>query len=195
MKSLTKEALAQVFTDARSHHAWLPLPVNDALLKEIYEIGKWGPTSLNANPARLVFLKSNQAKEKILPALMGSNLDQVRSAPVTVIVASDEKFFDHLPKLFPAFDARPMFAGNQELSESTAFRNSSLQGAYFLLAARSLGLDVCPMSGFDNAKVDEAFFAGTSWKSNFIFTMGYGDAEKLYPRGPRLDFEEACRVE
>jgi len=194
MKRLETTALAQLFTDARSHHAWLPQPVSDDLLRSLYDLTKWGPTSVNASPMRILFVKSNEEKEKLYPALGGSNVEQVKAAPVTAIVAFDEKFYDHLPKLFPAFDAKSMFAGNKPLSESTAFRNSSLQGAYLMLAARALGLDVGPMSGFDNAKVDEAFFAGTSWKSNFISNIGYGDAAKLYPRGPRLTFEEVCKI-
>lgn len=195
MNEFNSDSISKIFTEGRSHHSWLPKKVDDSLLYKIYDIGKWGPTSLNANPARLVFLKSNTAKEKLIPALMGSNIEQVKTAPITVIVAHDEKFYENLLKLFPAFDARAMFSSNKELSDVTAFRNSSLQGAYFLLAARTLGLDVCPMSGFDNSKADDIFFAGTSWKSNFIFTLGYGDTEKLHPRGPRLSFEEACLIE
>ena len=192
-KSISKEAIQQIFTDARTHHHWKNTPVSQDLLKELYDLTKWGPTSVNAGPLRVLFVMSPEGKEKLVPCLMGSNVDQVRAAPVTAIIAQDQKFFDHLPKLFPAFDAKPMFSSNVELSESTAFRNSSLQGAYLMLAARSLGLDIGPMSGFDNAKVDEAFFKGTSWKSNFLCNLGYGDAEKLYPRGPRLSFEEACK--
>ncbi len=167
----------------------------DALLHDIYDLAKWGPTSLNSQPMRVVFVKSKEAKEKLIPALMGSNIDQVKAAPVTAIIAYDERFFEHLPALFPAFDARPMFASNEALSRETAFRNGTLQGAYLMLAARSLGLDVGPMSGFDNAKVDEAFFKGTSWKSNFICNIGYGDTATLHPRGPRLSFEQVARFE
>jgi 3-hydroxypropanoate dehydrogenase len=193
--SVTRQALQQIFTEARTHHAWLDTPVSDAQLQEIYDLAKWGPTSVNCVPMRVVFVKSQAAKEKLLPALMGSNPDQVRAAPVTAIIAYDEKFYEELPTLFPAFDAKSLFVGNASYIEQTAFRNSSLQGAYFMLAARALGFDVGPMSGFDNAKVDEAFFHGTSWKSNFICNVGHGDASKLYPRGPRLDFEKACRIE
>jgi 3-hydroxypropanoate dehydrogenase len=187
-------SIAQLFTDARTHHAWQEREVADGLLREIYDLTKWGPTSANSSPMRIVFVKSEAAKEKLIPALMGSNVDQVGSAPVTAIIAYDEDFFDRLPTLFPAFDMRPMFAENASFSEQTAFRNSSLQGAYFIIAARALGLDVGPMSGFDNAKVDQAFFENSSWKSNFLCNIGYGDAEKLHPRGPRLSFDEACVI-
>lgn len=192
--SINKEAIQQLFTEARSHHAWTSKPVSEQILKEIYDLAKWGPTSVNCNPMRVVYLHTAAGKEKIYPALMGGNVDQVKAAPVTVIIAEDTHFYNHLGKLFPAFDAKPMFEGNAALSAATAFRNSSLQGAYFILAARAMGLDVCPMSGFDNAKVDETFFKGTTWKSNFICTMGYGDAAKLFPRGPRLEFNEACKL-
>lgn len=195
MKSaLSETALKQLFTEARSHHAWHDRPVSEELLKELYELTKWGPTSVNANPMRIVYLTTPEAKAKILPALMGSNVEQVKSAPVTAIIAHDTKFYDFLPKLFPAFEARSVFASNEALSESTAFRNSSLQGAYFILAARALGLDVCPMSGFDNSTLDKAFFEGSTWRSNFIITLGYGVEEKLYPRGPRLAFDEAVKI-
>lgn len=193
-QSLPASALSQLFTEARTHHNWSEKQVSDELIHQLYELVKWGPTSLNANPARFLFIKSPAEKERLLPALMGSNVGQVKEAPLLVIVAQDEKFYDQLPKLFPAFDAKPMFTGNAAMSEITAFRNSSLQGAYLLLAARALGLDAGPMSGFDNAKVDEIFFKGTSWKSNFISTLGYGDHSKIYPRGPRLTFEEAAKI-
>ena len=187
-------SIQQLFTDARTHHAWQDREVADGLLQEIYDLTKWGPTSANSSPMRIVFAKSKSAKEKLMPALAGSNLKQVRAAPVTAIVAYDQKFYDQLPTLFPAFDARSLFASNPSLSEQTAFRNSSLQGAYFILAARALGLDAGPMSGFDNAKVDQAFFENSSWKSNFLCNIGYGDAAKLHPRGPRLDFDQACII-
>jgi 3-hydroxypropanoate dehydrogenase len=187
-------SIQQLFTDARTHHAWQDRDVADGLLHEIYDLAKWGPTSANSLPMRIVFVKSKSAKEKLLPALMGSNVEQVRAAPVTAIVAYDQKFYEQLPTLFPAFDARSLFASNPSLSEQTAFRNSSLQGAYFILAARALGLDAGPMSGFDNAKVDQAFFENSSWKSNFLCNIGYGDAAKLHPRGPRLGFDQACII-
>ena len=191
---VAKVSLAELFTDARTHHAWQQRDVSDELLTQVFDLAKWAPTSVNSLPARFLFVKSQAAKAKLIPALAESNVPQVAQAPVTVIVAYDERFFDELPTLFPAFDAKSMFASNPALSEQTAFRNGSLQGAYFMLAARALGLDVGPMSGFDNAKVDEAFFKGTSWKSNFLCNVGYGDAEKLFPRSPRLSFEQACKI-
>ena len=192
---LPTKALEQLFTEARTHHAWQPKPVADEALRSLYDLAKWGPTSLNSQPMRLVFVKSREAKEKLIPALMGANAEQGKTAPVTAIIAHDERFFEHLAVLFPAFDARPMFASNEALSRETAFRNGTLQGAYLMLAARSLGLDVGSMSGFDNAKVDEAFFKGTSWKSNFLCNIGYGDSSKVFPRGPRLSFEQAARID
>ena len=195
MKSaISKEALQQIFTEARTHHHWTKQPLNDDILKDVYELAKWGPTSVNANPMRILFIKSAAQKELLMPALSGSNVEQCKAAPVVAVIAHDTKFYDHLPKLFPAFDARSMFASNAAASESTAFRNGSLQGAYFMIAARALGLDVGPMSGFDNAKLDEAFFKDSSWRSNFICAMGYGDLEKVYPRGARLTFAEACKI-
>ena len=193
-KPISPEAIKQLFTEARSYNAWQPKPVTESTFHEIYELAKWGPTSANASPMRIVFVTTEEGKAKLIPTLMGGNVEQVKAAPVTAIIAHDEKFYDHLGKLFPAADLRGMFAGNAALAESTAFRNSSLQGAYFILACRALGLDTRPMSGFDNAKLDEAFFKGTAWKSNFICTMGYGDDSKLYPRGPRLDFKDVCKI-
>ncbi len=192
--ALAKADLQQLFTEARTHHAWLDEPVSDALLKEVYDLAKWGPTSANSTPMRMLFVKSPAAKEKLRPALLGSNVDQVKAAPVTAIIAYDEKFYEELPRLFPAFDAKSMFVGNEPLIKETEMRNGSLQGAYFMLAARSLGLDVGPMSGFNNATVDQAFFQGTSWKSNFLCNIGHGDNTKLHPRGPRLTFEQACKI-
>ena len=192
--AISNESIRQLFTGARSHHAWQDKPVDDGLLHDIYDLTRWGPTSANCSPIRIVFVKSQSAKEKLLPALSGSNAAQVRAAPVTAIIAYDQKFYDHLPSLFPAYDARPMFVSNPALSEQTAFRNGTLQGANFILAARALGLDAGPMSGFDNAKVDQAFFEESSWKSNFLFNIGYGDAAKLHPRGPRLSFDQACVI-
>src|SRR5271170_5544368 len=192
--AISNESMVQLFTGARTHHAWQEKPVADGLLREVYDLTKWGPTSANCSPIRIVFVKSKSGKEKLLPAVMGGNAEQVRAAPVTAIIAYDQKFYDELPTLFPAFDARSMFVSNPSLSEQSAFRNSSLQGAYFILAARALGLDAGPMSGFDNAKVDQAFFEKSSWKSNFICNIGYGDAAKLRPRGPRLSFDRACVI-
>jgi 3-hydroxypropanoate dehydrogenase len=192
--SVSPESIKQIFTEARTHHAWLDKEVADELLSKIFDVAKWGPTSVNSLPARFLFLKSSAAKSALLPALAGSNVQQVQAAPVTAVIAFDEKFYDELPTLFTAFDAKALFLGNPTLSAETAFRNSALQGAYFMLAARALGLDVGPMSGFDSAKVDEIFFSGTSWKSNFLCNIGYGDPAKLFPRGPRLSFDQAAKI-
>jgi len=193
-RTLPVVALEQIFTKARTYSVWLPEPVSDELLHQIYDLMKWGATSANTSPARIVFVKSKEAKEKLLPCMAEGNVEKTKTAPVTAIIAHDMEFYEKLPKLFPHADARSWFAGNQPLIESTAFRNGTLQGAYFMIAARSLGLDCGPMSGFDNAKVDAAFFQGTPWKSNFICNIGYGDSSKLYPRSPRLDFDEACKI-
>jgi 3-hydroxypropanoate dehydrogenase len=192
--AISTSSIQQLFTTARTHHAWLDKPVADGLLQEIYDLTKWGPTSANCSPLRIVFVKSKSAKEKLLPAIAGPNVEKVRAAPVTAIIAYDRKFYDQLATLFPAYDMRPMFVANPSLSEQTAFRNSSLQGAYFIVAARALGLDAGPMSGFDNAKVDQVFFENSSWKSNFLCNIGYGDTAKLHPRGPRLGFDDACVI-
>ena len=191
---ISPESVKQLFTHARSHHHWTPQPVTQDTLRDIYELMKWGPTSVNSMPARLLFVQSAAEKEKLLPCVSGSNAEQIRAAPVTAIIASDERFFAHSKKLYPPYDATELFANDAPLRESTAFRNSSLQGAYMMFAARALGLDVCPMSGFDNARVDQSFFQGTTWKSNFLCTLGYGDESKLHPRGPRLSFDESCRI-
>jgi len=197
---LGDQALDQLFRQARTYHSWLHRPVSDELLRRLYDLLKWGPTSANLAPARFAFLRTREAKERLRPALSPGNVDQTMKAPVTVIVAYDERFFEKATVLFPhnakvrdAFTASPAFA------ESTAFRNGSLQGAYLILAARSLGLDCGPMSGFDNAKVDDLFFPApptpaSRWRSNFLCNLGYGDPAGLYPRGPRLDFDDACRL-
>lgn len=187
-------ALAQLFGAARSHNAWLDKPVPDALLQAVYEQMKWAPTSANCSPARFVFVKSAEAKQKLKPALSEGNLAKTMAAPVTVIVAADFAFHEKLPELFPHTDARSWFVGNPALIESTAKRNSVLQGAYFILAARALGLDCGPMSGFDNAAVDKAFFEGTTIRSDFLINLGYGDASQLFPRSPRLAFADACSI-
>jgi 3-hydroxypropanoate dehydrogenase len=192
---LSPEALDKLFREARTHNAWLPQPVSDHLLRQIYDLMKWGPTSANASPARIVYLRTPQAKERLRPALGALNVDKTLQAPVTAILAYDLKFYDHLPRLFPhKLSMRELFANSPELAQITAFRNGSLQGGYFILAARALGLDCGPMSGFDNAKVDEEFFPSSSVKSNFLCNLGYGDHSKLFPRNPRLDFEEACQL-
>lgn len=196
-KSLSKEIFNQLFTDARSHHHWTDKPVSDEKLQSLYEIIKYGPTSGNLQPARIVFVRSEEGKRKLYPALegMGSNLGQVQSAPVTAIIAQDELFWQEAPRLFPHMDVKGMFEKDAAFAESIAYRSSSLTGAYLMIAARGMGLDVCPMSGFHNDILNEMFFKGTSWKANFICTMGYGDDSKLYPRDPRLTFDEACRFE
>lgn len=195
MSKLDDNALDVIFRKARTHNAWLGKPVSDELLGQVYDLAKWGSTSTNSSPMRIVFIKSEAAKERIKPLLAPPNVARVMGAPVTAIIGMDMEFYEKLPVLSPHNNAKSWFVGNQALIESTAFRNSSLQGAYFMLAARSLGLDCAPMSGFDNAKVDAEFFAGTTVKSNFICSLGYGDASKLYPRAVRLEFSEACRVE
>jgi 3-hydroxypropanoate dehydrogenase len=188
-------ALDQLFRSARTHYKWQDRPVPDARLAELYDLLKFGPTSANSSPARFVFVRTAEGKAKLKPALSEGNLEKTMTAPVVVIVAHDARFYEELPKLFPHADARSWFAGNDALAEVTAFRNGSLQGAYLILAARALGLDAGPMSGFDNARLDEAFFAGTGWKSNFLVNLGYGDESGLFPRGPRLTFDEAARFE
>ena len=167
----------------------------EATLRELYDLLKWAPTSANSSPARFVFLVSHQAKERLRPALSAGNLDKTMAAPVTVIVAYDLEFHEKLPRLFPHTDARSWFAGKPEHILTTAFRNGTLQGAYLIIAARALGLDCGAMSGFDNAKVDAAFFPDGKVKSNFLCNLGYGDETRMLPRHPRLSFEEACRVE
>jgi nitroreductase len=192
---IIQEAIRQLFTEARTHSAWLPKKVEDSTLQALYEIMKWGPTSANTCPVRIVFVKSEKAKEQLMPCIAPGNVDKTKTAPVTAIVAWDERYYDLVPRLFPHFpQMKDMLASNKEMAESTAFRNSSLQGGYFILAARAVGLDCGPMSGFENAKVDETFFKGTTWKSNFLCNLGYGDASKLFPRGPRLPFDEVCKI-
>jgi 3-hydroxypropanoate dehydrogenase len=192
--TLSDQALDQLFREARTHNGWLPKPIDDALLRQLIELTLLGPTSANSSPARFVFVKTAQGKEKLRPALSAGNLDKTMAAPVTVIVGMDMAFYEQLPKLFPHADARSWFAGNDRAIADTAFRNSTLQGGYLLLAARALGLDTGPMSGFDAAKVDEAFFAGTTVKSNFLINLGYGDPSKLFARSPRFSFDEAARI-
>jgi 3-hydroxypropanoate dehydrogenase len=194
VKAVSPEALVQLFEGARTHNAWLDEAVNDETLRQIYELTKWGPTSANTSPLRIVFVRSVAAKEKLLAVVAEGNRDKTRAAPVTAILAYDLAFHEKLPQLSPHRDLRSMFVGDAVRIESTAFRNGSLQGAYFMLAARSLGLDVGPMSGFDNARCDEAFFPGTTWRSNFLCNVGHGDAAKLFPRLPRLGFDDACKI-
>jgi 3-hydroxypropanoate dehydrogenase len=185
-------ALAVLFNDARTHNKFTDQPVTDDDLRAIFELMKWGPTSANSSPARFVFVRTLWGKEKLKPALSEGNRDKTMAAPVTVIVAYDPRFYDHLPRLFPHnADARSWFADNPALAEETAFRNGTLQGGYFILAARALGFDTGPMSGFDRSKVDEAFLADRGWKSNFLINLGHGDPAGLYPRSPRFTFDEA----
>ena len=191
---LNQSALDTLFYSARTHNGWLDREVSNAQLELLYDLLKWAPTSANSSPARLVFVRSAEAKARLLPALSAGNADKTMAAPVTVIVGMDLAFYEKLPQLSPAVDARSWFAGKDEAIRSTAFRNSSLQGAYLIMAARAIGLDCGPMSGFDNAKVDEAFFAGTTVKSNFLCNLGYGDVDKVRPRAPRLAFDEACKI-
>jgi len=192
---LSQAALDLLFRQARTHTGWLDRPVTDETLREVYDLMKMGPTSMNCCPARILFLRTAEAKERLRPFLMASNVDKTMAAPATAIVAYDLKFYERLPQLFPHYPGgREMFANSPELAQITATRNGTLQGGYFILAARALGLDCGPMSGFDNAKVDAEFFAGESVKSNFLCNLGYGDPLKLFPRNPRLEFEEACKL-
>ena len=191
---LNEFALNILFRHARTHSYWLDKAVDEALLQQLYDLLRMAPTSANCSPARLVFVKSPEAKLRLKPAMSEGNRDKTMKAPVTVIVAYDLEFYEQLGKLFPHADARSWFAGKPETIQNTAFRNSSLQGAYLILAARALGLDCGPMSGFNNALVDQEFFAGSSWRSNFLINLGYGDASHLHPRNPRLEFAEACRI-
>ena len=191
-EALSPTALQTLFTGARTHNGWLAQPVSDNTLREIYALLKWGPTSANCSPARFVFVRTPEGKEKLRPALSGGTLEKTLSAPVTAIVAWDSAFYDRLPELFPHGDARSWFTSSPALAEETAFRNSSLQAAYLIFACRALGLDTGPMSGFDREKVDAAFFTGSGLKSNLLINIGYGDAGKVYGRLPRLAFEDAC---
>jgi len=191
--ALDDRALDQLFREARTHNTWQNRPVPDALLRQAVELAKMGPTHANAQPGRVLFVRSPEAKAKLKPALAPGNVEKTMSAPVTAIVAHDMNFVELLPKVFPHMDARPWFANNQPLVTETATRNSALYGAYFILALRAVGLDAGPMSGFDNAAVDAAFFADSAWRSNFLINIGYGDRAKLFPRNPRLDFDEIAR--
>jgi 3-hydroxypropanoate dehydrogenase len=193
----TNEAdLERLFLAARTHNAWLDRPIEDALLRRVYETARMGPTSANTQPLRIVFVKSAEAKERLKPSLSPGNVDKTMAAPATAIIAYDLEFYEKLPKLFPGRDMKSAFAGMPaEKRERAAFQNSSIQGGYVILAARALGLDCGPMGGFDSAKVDAAFFPDGKWKSNFLINLGYGDPSKLFPRNPRLDFDEACRIE
>ena len=191
---LDQSALDLLFFQARTHNAWLDKPVSTTQLERLYDVIKWAPTSANCEPARLVFVQSSDAKERLALCMAPANASKVKAAPVTAIIGMDMDFYENLPRLFPHADAKSWFVGNQPMIDATAFRNSSLQGGYFILAARALGLDCGPMSGFDAEKVNAAFFAGTTVKVNFVCSIGYGDPTKLFARSPRLEFSEACQI-
>lgn len=188
-------ALNTLFLEARTQNGWLDKAVTNEQLQQIYDLMKWGPTAVNCTPARIVFVKSPEAKEKLLACMNPGNTEKTKAAPVTAIIGMDLEFYEQLSRLFPHNpQARSWFAGNQANIETTALRNSSLQGGYFIMAARAVGLDCAPMSGFNADKINETFFAGTPVRVNFVCSLGYGDSGKVHPRGPRLSFEEACGV-
>jgi 3-hydroxypropanoate dehydrogenase len=192
---LADKALDQLFRHAHTHYHWLPeREISDEILQELHHLAFLGPTSANSEPMRIVFIKSLKGKERLKPHLDPGNVQKTMTAPVTAIIAHDIEFYEKLPSLNLVMDARPWFAGKPDLIQATAFRNGSLEGAYLLLAARALGLDCGPMSGFNNEGVDQEFLAGTTWRSNFLLNLGYGDESKSYPRQPRLSFEEACKI-
>ena len=191
---LDEEALNLVFGEARSMNGWQDKDVSDAMIHSLYDLTKMGPTSTNCSPARFVFVKSEAEKVKFEPALLPNNISKVMTAPVVAIIGYDLDFSDHMTKLFPHMDVAPMYKGNNEMNVSTAFRNSSLQGAYLMMVARAMGLDCGPMSGFNNQLVDETFFSDTNIKSNFLCCIGYGDSTKIFQRLPRLDFDEVCKI-
>ena len=191
---LNEKQLDLLFGQARSMNGWLSKEVSVDMVKSLYELTKMGPTSTNCCPGRFVFIKSQEEKEKLEPALLPNNVPKVMSAPVIAIIGYDLDFSDHMTKLFPHMDVAPMYKGNNEMNVSTAFRNSSLQGAYLMMVARAMGLDCGPMSGFNNQLVDETFFSDTNIKSNFLCCIGYGDSTKIFQRLPRLDFDEVCKI-
>jgi len=191
---ISEAALNQIFLDARTHNAWQPKPVSENTLRQLVDAMKMGPTSANCSPARLRFVVSSEAKERLLKHVSSTNSEKIRTAPATVIIGYDLEFYEHLPKLFPHADAKSWFTGNDAMIHETAFRNSSLQGAYLIIAARALGLDTGAMSGFNPNGVDEEFFAGTTIRSNFLCNLGYGDASGLFERSPRFDFAEVAEI-
>jgi len=191
MPALGAEALDTLFRAARSRYRWIAEPVGDDVLRALYDLMRFGPTSANSSPARILFLRTVDAKERLRPALSAGNVDKAMSAPVVAVVAHDPEFYEQLPRLYPQGDARAWFAGNALLAEETAVRNSTLQGGYLILAARAVGLDVGPMSGFDRDRVDAVFMAGRGWRSNFLACLGHADAT-AHDRAPRLEFDEAC---
>jgi 3-hydroxypropanoate dehydrogenase len=192
--TVDQAALDVLFRSARTHNKWSDRKIADATLQQVYDLAKLGPTSANCSPARFVFVRTTESKERLLPTLSRGNREKTMAAAVTVIVAYDPKFYEHLPRLFPTADARAWFAGNEAIAEETALRNSSLQGAYFIMAARALGIDCGPMSGFDKQKVDDAFLSTWGWKSNFLINLGHGDPAGFGPRLPRFAFDEACSL-
>lgn len=194
METIPAPCLDQLFTNARTHSYWLPKPVPAGTLERLYDLTKLAPTSANCQPLRVVFVQSPEGKARLKPFLDAGNVDKTMSAPVTAILAMDMRFYEHLPFLYPHTNARAWFEGNQQAIETTAFRNSTLQGGYFIMAARALGLDVGPMSGFDNAGVDREFFPDGRSRSNFLCNLGYGDPARLHPRTPRFSFSQACQV-
>lgn len=191
---LDAKSLDTIFLKAQTHSHWQEKPVADAVLKQVYELARMAPTAANTQPMRVVFIKSAAAKEKLKPCLDAGNVEKTMKAPVTALIAYDLEFYEKMPKLFPHTDARSWYVGKPEKIQFNAFQSGTLQGAYLIIAARALGLDCGPMGGFNNAKCDEAFFKGTPWRSNFLCNLGYGEPSKLYPRNPRLDFEEACKI-
>lgn len=191
---LSDEDLDTIFRSARTYNAWQDKKVSETMIRAIYDLVKMGPTSANCSPARFVFLTSDEAKQRLKPYLMEGNVDKTMSAPVVAIIGHDMEFYEKLPKLFPHTDARSWFAGKEEAIKSTAMRNGTLQGAYLMIAARALGLDCGPMSGFDQDGVTKEFFSGTPVKADFLCNIGYGSTENLFPRSPRLDFDEACDI-
>jgi 3-hydroxypropanoate dehydrogenase len=193
-KIINDAALDQIFRQARTHRSWTSDPVSDVVLQAAYDLARMAPTSANCSPMRIVFVKSPAAKERLKPALSENNLEQTMKAPATAIIGYDLQFYEFLPRLHPFADARSWFVGKDELIRTNAFRNGALQGAYFIIAARAVGLDCGPMSGFDNAKVDAEFFADGRVKSNFLCNLGYGDGQRLRPRAPRLEFDETCKI-
>lgn len=195
MNPLDTPSLNQLFYNARTQSKWQNRPLDDAVIKKLYQLTRMGPTSMNCCPARFIFVKSPEAKNKLVAAMSPGNIDKMLTAPITVIITTDQAFYTRLPQLVPhQEDAMGMFQNNPALSKDTAFRNACLQGAYMIMAARSLGLDCGPMSGFDRAKVDELFFSDSNYESNFLINIGYGDSSQLHQRSPRLDFDEACQI-
>jgi 3-hydroxypropanoate dehydrogenase len=194
MSILPDDGLELIFREARTQNAWTDKPVGEVLLEAIYDLAKWGPTSANCSPMRVVFVVGKEAKERLKPCLIPGNADKTMAAPATAIVAYDTRFHEHLPRLFPHTDAKSWFDGNPALIEETAFRNSTLQGAYLIIAARILGLDCGPMSGFDGAKLNAEFFPDGRFRANFLCNIGHGDPEGLFPRSPRFDFDDVCEI-